>query len=477
MAIEKAQLWMQKHSHVIPALAIHHNEIIELLENEHQAHNLVQLAIRDPGLSLELLIKVNSSRKSTTDRDPIESPQSAISLLGEQATRRMFENAPVAEKQLQKPNQFLLFQQIINRSFHNEEQTEKWAQMAGYTQIEPIKLAGLLAYTGELLCCTYDFDNYQKYFSLEHNENNEEKVFGFKFDELTLSIAKKFNLPSLMLRAIPIQDDTGQRAQLIKFLSLICKYCQDNWYSDRMLETQQKFAEYLRLPLDKVVREIHQNSVQAARNTLLKDSWHAAARLILMPDIKKPESTLKAEQESNADSNPLSGYEAILNEIKALLKNPKTGQSQILNSCMHGLHNNLGLTRVSLLLISKDRETLQSRMNIGLNPESPLKHFKIATSKAGLLKALLSKPQAIWINTSTFAKYHKMIPQSFLASTMTNNFFAMSLFINNKAIGLIYADRDNSTETLNKELFEQFKHTVVTSSKALTLLSKKHTSK
>jgi HD-like signal output (HDOD) protein len=470
MSIDKAQLWMQKHSHVIPALAVHHYEIIELLENEHQAHNLVQLAIRDPGLSLGLLIKVNSNHNSTSNRDPVASPQSAISLLGEHATRVLFENTPVAEEQLQKPDQFLLFQQIINRSFHNEEQTEKWAQLTGYTQIEPVKLAGLLAYIGELLCCSYDFDNYHKYFLTEHNESNEEKIFGFKFDELTLSIVKKFNLPSLMLRAIPIQDDTGKRAQLIKFLSLICKYSQDDWYSNQMIQTQQQFAEYLRLPLDRVISEIHQNSVQAARNSLLKDSWHAAARLILLPDIKKTEPV----DQRNLENTASSGYENILKEIRALLKTPKTTQSQILNACIHGLHDELGFSRVSLILLSKDRENLQSRMNIGLSPESPLRHFKIEVSKAGLLKALLSKPQAIWINANTFAKYHKMIPQSFLASSMTNNFLAMSLFINDKAIGIIYVDHSNSSKELNKELFNQFKHSVATCGKALTFLAKNH---
>jgi HD-like signal output (HDOD) protein len=474
MAIKKAQLWMQKHSHIIPALAVHHNEIIELLENEHQAHNLVKLAIRDPGLSLGLLIKVNSKRNSTSDRDPIESPQAAISLLGENATRIMFQNFPVAEELLQKPGQILHFQQIINRSFHNEEQAEKWATLSGYTLVERIRLAGLLAYIGELLCCSYDFDNYQKYLLTEHNESNEEKIFGFKFDELTLSIATKFNLPNLMLRAIPIQNDTGQRAQLIKFLSLICKYCQEDWYSDQMIQTQQQFAEYLKLPLDKVISEIHQNSVQAARNTLLKDSWHAAARLILLPDIKKPEPEVQEIPQIVSEKPTPSGYENILKHIRDLLKTPKNGQSQILNACIHGLHDELGFTRVSLILLSKDRETLQSRMNIGLNPESPLRHFKIEVSKAGLLKALLTKSQAIWINANTFAKYHKMIPQNFLACTMTNNFFAMSLFINDKAIGIIYVDRSNSGEELNKELFTQFKHTVITSSKALAFLAKKH---
>ncbi len=477
MAIKTAQLWMQNHSHIVPALAVNHDAILELFEDEHQAHNLADLTTRDPGLYLGLLKKVNARRSPSSGLEAVDSPQAAFSLLGDHATQVLFKSFPVAEKQLKDAEQLSAFLQIISRSFHNKEQTEKWARLTGYNQISPLTLAGLLAYSGELLCCCYDFDRYRKFLASDLSEQDEEQIFGFRFEELTLALAEKFNFPSLMIRSIPIKQDTGQRSQLVKYLSIICRYCEQDWYSEKIRLIEQQFAEYLQQPLDKVVHEIHQFSVQAARNRVLKDSWHAAAKLILLPEIKKPKPSVEAADQIAATQPPSSGYEEVLRKIRELLKNPKATQSQILNTCIHGLHDDIGLTKVNLLLLSKDQSLLQSRMNVGLNPESPLRHFKIEVSKAGLLKMLLNKPQAIWINNSSFSKYQKIIPQSFQASIRTNNFFAMSLFINERPIGIIFADQSESSNSLNQEIFNQFKHTIVTTSKALTFILKRSASK
>jgi HD-like signal output (HDOD) protein len=475
MAIQKAQQWIRNHSPIIPALEITYLEISEILEQEHQAHNLVKLSIRDPGLSLALLIKVNKGRSASSTREPVESPQSAISLLGDQATRNVFHDTPVAEKILKTPQQVDAFHQIINRSFHNEIQAECWGKLTGYKHVEPLKLAGLLGYIGELLCCCYDFKRYQKYQASEHSAENQESIFGFQFDELSLAVATKYNLPSLILRSIPLENDSGQRSQLIKYLNLICRFSEINWYSEQMLQIQQEFAEYLKQPLDRVISQIHQNAISAARNSLLPQSWQVACGLILLPDIAKPEVAPVKEPEPVALIEPTqNNYQKVLERIKQLIKQPQTTQSALLNACLHGLHHDLGLTKVNLLLVSKDRQKIHSRLNIGLEPTSPLRHYSIEVKSAGLLKILLNKPQAIWINNSSFSKYQKLIPQSFLASIMTNNFFAMSLFINEKAIGIIYADHTGSSGELNDRLFQYFKQTITLCSKALSLLAKKH---
>ena len=472
MTTKNAQQWIQKNGHSIPALAVNHEDILEIFEDELQEHNLPNLISIDPGLCLELFKKVNARRDLRSGLDPVESPQSALSLLGDQSIRFLFKKFPLAEQQLTTPEQYLSFLQIINRSLHNKAQSGKWASFCGYKQIEPFQLASMLAYTGELLCCCQDFDRYKQYLESGKTEADEERIFGFSFDQLTLGVMEKFNFPDLMIRSIPINNDSGKRSQLIKHLSLICKYCDDDWYSEQTQQAQKEFAEFLQQAVDNVVHRIHQFSVQAARERVLKDSWHAAARLILLPEEKKP-AVAQAANQAPAQEPLISGYEEILKKIRDLLKNPKSTQSQILNACIHGIHDHLGFTKVNLLLLSKDQITLQSRMNVGLNAESPLGHFKIEVSKAGLLKSLLSKPQAIWINSNTFKKYHKFIPQSFQASIRTNNFVAMSLFINDKPIGIIYADYSESSTSLNQELFNQFKTTIATSSKALTFIAKR----
>ena len=59
MSISKAINWLQNHSDTIPATQHTYDEIIELLEQENRSQDIVSCAASDPGLSLEILKKVN----------------------------------------------------------------------------------------------------------------------------------------------------------------------------------------------------------------------------------------------------------------------------------------------------------------------------------------------------------------------------------------------------------------------------------
>ena len=112
-------------------------------------------------------------------------------------------------------------------------------------------------------------------------------------------------------------------------------------------------------------------------------------------------------------------------------------------------------------------------MSRGIQKDAAFKQYQIETSKAGLLKILLNKPQAIWINGISFKKYQKIIPPSLLASIMTTDFLAMSLFIGEKPVGIIYADRTDTIDKLDEKAFTEFKQLITLTSKALTVISKR----
>ena len=159
--------------------------------------------------------------------------------------------------------------------------------------------------------------------------------------------------------------------------------------------------------------------------------------------------------------------------IKQLLTKEGCSQTDIINACLDGVFNDLEMTKTSLFLLSKDKLILQNRMFRGIEENSPFRKYQIELAKAGLLKILLSKPQAIWINSSNFNKYQHMIPQSLLASIRSNSFMAMSLFIGSKPVGIIYADRSAVDNTVDDQRFIRFKNLISLTSKGLTLLSKK----
>lgn len=248
-----------------------------------------------------------------------------------------------------------------------------------------------------------------------------------------------------------------------------------------MQKTLEDFSHFLQIPLDKVIHNTHIFSLRAAKNTIIAEAWQPASRLLLINDTMwkpepKPLTANKPTQEKAGQTETVSSSEEqqdAFNKIKSMLKQAGASQSDLLNTCLNGLIHDTGLTRVSLLLLSKDKTWLQSRMALGFEHDSAFGKYRIELKKSGLLKILLNKPQAIWINSDSLKKYQNLLPESLMAAIMTNNFVSMSLFIGAKPIGLIYADRSNSHETIDQQVFTQFKQLITLTIKALTLLSKR----
>jgi len=476
MSVEQARKWLEEHPQNIPCLAVNKQQIDEIIDHEQLSHELVQIAVHDPGIILSLLSQVNSRRGPKSGRDIVESPQAAVALLGDKVSHNLFKNSPVAEKQLDNPEQTFLFQQIINRSYHNETQAGLWAQENGYKQIDQIKVMAILAYSGEILSCLYDFDTYLQYLNQGATQQAQLDTFGFSFSKLSEELYHSLNLPDLLIRSLPHLNDKDSRAQLLSYTSQICSESESGWYSSAMQNIFNDFSSFLNLPVEKVIEKTHQFSISAARQSVVKTAWQPAARLILTQDQHWRPAYLQ-----QADSQPpeVSDDAAIhqqgdaFEQIKQMVKKPEASQSDILNICLKGLFDEVKLSKVSLMLLSQDKSLLQNRMAIGIDNDSPLRSYKIETEKSGLLKLLMKKPQAIWINSDSFKKYQNLLPQSLLASIMTNNFLAMSLFIGQQPIGLLYADRTDSTTALDQDTFTQFKQLASLTSKALTLLSKR----
>lgn len=493
MSIDAAKDWFNSHPHEIPALDANLSEIITLLDEEHQTHNLVKYAVRDPGLILAILKKINAGRGPSSGKDVVESPQAALSMMGSHVTQTLFREFPIAENTLKDDEQIFLFQQITNRSYHNQFQAEYWGKENGFKQLDKLQLAALLAFTGELLCCIYDYEKYKDYALAGSTNDGAHEIFGFHFPELTETICESLNLPELISMLQPHTENVSQTSKLLHFTSRLCQSCEHGWYTEDVSSAFQEYVDYFQIPLDKVISKSHEIAVIASRKSYIKEAWHVAGRLILIKDeVWKPKLRAKAaQQQSAAKPNQPSAQpskasqataqpqvqESAVDKIKRLVVKPGVSQSELLTACVHGIHQDAGMGKVALMLISKDKHFLQNRMTLGIDNEAPFKKFTIKIEESGLLKILLNKPTAIWINADTIVKYKKIIPLSLLSEINTNNFCAMSLFIAEKPVGIIYADRSNATKPLDNSAFNQFKQLITLASKALTLVAKKQQSK
>ena len=232
-----------------------------------------------------------------------------------------------------------------------------------------------------------------------------------------------------------------------------------------MKATEEVCAAYLNQSLDGFHKHLQAVAIESARNSPFDDVLPAAARLIMLPDREAPVKTKPAiVDELETDGHKFE------NRVKALLQTAQPTQSQLLDLLLNHLHDDLHLTRVVLMLLSKDKSRLGTRAGRGIDQHSPIKTLVIDVSKASVLKTLLVKPQSLWIEADEYQKYEAALPARFKASFLHESFFLMSLFIGNNPVGMIFCDRAHAVTRLDKVTYVKFKSAIMLASKALTYL-------
>ncbi len=498
MSIEKTHLWLQQHSDAL--LAFEHNIRFFTPEDESATPpKLADFISQDPALSLALLKKVNANRAPESGKDIVCSAQAAISLLGERVARELLQSMPVAESELTQQDQLFLYSQICNRSLHTQQQMVHWAKHIGYHQTDEFRLPALLYFTGEALCCCHDFKNYLKYIEAGNADGSETEFFGFSFAQLSEALCGQVNLPILITQAQQLESSKSQQAKMLFHIATICHFTEQGWYHSSIEQAFNQLAETLQLPVERVITRFHQNSVDCSRESLLHLAWQAGARLPLISDsawtpAKAPASanqntrTTTAAQQNNpreaivsetkkeAPQQPNSEKHSItpaIERIKRTLASKEATQSQVLHDCIEGLSKELKFNRVGLFLLSRDKTTLQNRMAAGMEKDSPLRQLQLPVAQSGLFKILLKKPQAIHIFPGNYKKYAALIPTRLQACNQTQEFMAMSLFIGDKPVAIIYADHKGRSAAFEAADFKHFKQMVSFCSKALAFLQKK----
>jgi len=499
MSIEKARLWLQQHSDAL--LAFEHNIHLFTPEDESVTPpKLADIISQDPALSLTLLKKVNANRAPESGKDIVSSAQAAISLLGERVARELLQSVPAAETQLTQQDQLFLYSQICNRSLHTQQQMIHWAKHIGYHQTDEFRLPALLYFTGEALCCCHDFSHYLKYIKAGSADGSETEFFGFNFTQLSEALCSQANLPILISQAQRLESSKSQQAKMLFHIATICHLTEQGWYHSSIEQAFNQLAETLQLPVERVITRFHQNSVDCARESWLHRAWQAGARLPLIDDgvwtpakkapasanqntrttiaaqQEKPRKAIVSETEKAAPKQSNSDKHSIthaIERIKRTLSNKEATQSQVLHRCIEGLSIDLKFNRVGLFLLSRDKTTLQNRMAAGMEKDSPLRQCQLPVAQSGLFKILLKKPQAIHIFPGNYKKYAALIPARLQACNQTQEFMAMSLFIGDKPVAIIYADHKGSSVTFEAADFKHFKQMVSFCSKALAFLQKK----
>ncbi len=469
MSEQAARSWLSSHHDIIPALEIYHRQALETLENHTRTvRDLADIVALDPGMSVSLYHEVNSGR-GQSGKHPVDSVHTALGLLGDSKIADLIMQHKVLERTEADAARRQSYHQLMSRTLHLLAQLDYFSSFQGIRAINEIRSAGLLHNIGEFCACLFDHERYRKYEENFHangsDVNSARAIFGFDFHELGRVYAEKSYLPELVTESLDENVPAGRKARLIQLAADVSHQAEAGWYHSAMKATEEVCAEFLNQSQTGFDKRLQQVAIEAARQLPFRDVMPAAARLIMLPDsgrTAKPPPKLEPEPEAV-------DFEK---RVRALLQTQRPTQAQVLDLLLRHLHDDIHLSRVALLLLSPDGSKLGARAGKGIDQHSPIRTLVINLDKASLIKSILDKPQALWVETDNYRKYEAALPEKFKAAFLHESFFLMSMHVGKRPVGLVYSDRFNAVNPLDKLSYVKFKSAILLASKALAYLGK-----
>ncbi|MGD2172616.1 MAG: HDOD domain-containing protein [Gammaproteobacteria bacterium] len=470
MSEESARIWLSHHHDIIPALEVNHRQSLRILE-DHSAtlHDLADVIALDPGMSVSLYHEFNSNLQGT-NRQSADSVHAILSRLGDGAIADLVMEHRVLDETHPDALRRQNYHQLMSRSYHLLAQLDSFAGTQGIRAINEIRSAALLYNIGEFCACLFDHDRYQRYQDKFCHTGSDtisaRSIYGFDFHQLGRVYAEKVCLPPLVAESLDENVPAGREARLIQLAADISHQAEIGWYHTAMKAAEEVCANYLNQSVEGFEKHLHQVAIECARANPFDDVLPAACRLIMLPDLERPAKP-PPRFEVKADPAP----EIFHNRIKALLHTHRPTQAQLLDLLLGHLHDDLHLTRVALLLMSRDRSKIGTCAGRGIDEHSPIRTLVIDIDRAGLLQAMMSESLALWVEPENYHEYEKTLPAKFKAAFLHESFLLMPLQVAERPAGMIYADRTFGVNPLDKDTYAKFKAAILLTSKALAYLA------
>ncbi|HUW50167.1 MAG TPA: HDOD domain-containing protein [Sulfuricella sp.] len=449
---------------------------------------IAAVVLHDPLMTLKVLRLVNGASRSRLSNE-IVTVETAVIMLGVGPFFIRHANLKPIEKHIPSVNGVLPgLMRALSRAHHAAWQARDWAILRADMKSEELYIAALLYDLGEITLWAYAPDQAAQILKQSRRKKISfaeagKEVLGFELRELQFTLAEGWNLPEMMRAAMHNEAAPNPRMQGVVLAAALARYAETGWYDEQLLASYEVIADMLRLPLNEVVSIIHQNAVISARHWQWYGVPPAAAWLPMLPG-EWPAEPEEHEQGSpvgasmkRADGTCMMRDPDILRQVMGRIAAHLDGSlnlQDLMSMALRGLHEGIGLNRAVFALMSADGLAMKAKYVIGDEQGSPLRQFQIdMTAPAHLFLRLMEKVQSVWFSKDNRMALAPMIPFGIRQLIGHGDFFAMSVFVHGKPVGLFYADRGHDGGELDEHAYLEFKQFCLLVAKGLAHLEKK----
>ncbi|GBG13025.1 metal-dependent hydrolase [Novimethylophilus kurashikiensis] len=426
------------------------------------AADIAAVILADPMMTLNLLRQANARRGGEFDQR-IATVEHAVMLLGFSNVFERLTRLPAVEEVIAPDHRGGLLK-AVTLARHSAYLAREWAMQRLDIAPEEVYVAGLLHNMAEIgLWVTVP--------ELVSNEiDSWFQTLSGTFEEAWLKQARNLgemmHLPPLVVGGMALpSDDPAHRPALVFLANRIVRNADRGWWHPEIQQDLELASVIRRQTPDETVVQVHRCMVEAARRHPFADVTPPAAWLPMLegdwPELQQDDAL--------ADAHAKSAFETVMEQIRSKSEG-EISLSELLSLVVRGMHEGIGLNRIVFALLAKDNTTLTARYVFGATSDSPLKKFQFGMQQRHLFSILMGKPQAVWVSDETRQRYAPVMTPDIETTTSGRDFFAMSLSVQSKVVGLFYADRDQAE--LDAAGYEQFKQISLLSAQLMSRLSK-----
>lgn len=419
---------------------------------------------RDPVMALTVMRMANARDRQRLRNELTTLEHSAMMLgigrLAEEAAR-----LPTVEALVPRAVQPHL-RRVMARSSYASLLAESWARERRDMVPTEVALGALLYNLGELALWTRIPAQMAELALVKERcrvpiHEAEYVVLGFTLEPLSHALAERWALPPMVVESMQARYAQELRTLGVMLAAQLGRYAFGGWRDPYFVEDLDLAAQYLHLSLDDLLRQL--NGLTSRFNDMA--AYYGLPALI--PLSQELVSAAWERLRSGSGRNLCLAPRRDLFRLGEQRLAARHGDP--IAGLLEGLHHGLGLNRVVFARLGGDAElpVLAAEAMVGTDYEPRFNRFRLPLRGSGLFEALMGKPAAVWLNPGNEARLWPLVPEEVKALIGVRSFFAMSLFVGGRPLGLIYADRHSRACRLDERAFEGFKRLVGEARKAL----------
>jgi HD-like signal output (HDOD) protein len=432
------------------ALSIH-----DILNDDRKgAMELASVILQDPNLTVKLL-KISNTPHYNPTRQKMVTVSRAIIMIGSDVIRELTLVCSFFESILSAINKQQANEEIA-QAIHAAVHAKSIAMATNDKSPEEVFIATLLRHIGSIsfwCFCGEQGERIQKLISDGKcsREEAEQKILGFKLNELGESLSKAWKLGSLVEEAIkPNPFPQNPRVSLVHLGYEITDALKEG-VNSKKYQTCVKKIEALTKQSKHTINDRLKTNTTTASDIACQFGATDAAMLIQnrTHDLADPIETLQVIDKKQLQLQ-------ISQDITSIISD-QFDINLLLETVLEGIHRGIGMDRTIFSLLAADKHSLKEKLSLGWRKESYEDKiiFNLSESPLNLFAHAMADHHAFWAKPTENAKLYTLRDINIIGKIEC---FMTPIFSNKKPIGLIYTDRGINEQPLSKEDFDAFKY-------------------